>query len=33
MEPMQPLIELFIKQQRVPPEALNGGHWAQQAAT
>ncbi|KAF9248945.1 hypothetical protein DTO013E5_8100 [Penicillium roqueforti] len=33
MEPMQPLIELFIKQQRVPPEALTGGHWAQQAAT
>ncbi|KAJ5212650.1 uncharacterized protein N7498_004296 [Penicillium cinerascens] len=30
MEPMQPLIDLFIKQQRVPPEALNGGHWAQQ---
>ncbi|KAJ5946714.1 hypothetical protein N7454_003553 [Penicillium verhagenii] len=29
MEPMQPLIDLFIKQQRVPPEALNGGHWAQ----
>ncbi|KAJ6150820.1 hypothetical protein N7470_007414 [Penicillium chermesinum] len=28
MEPMQPLIDLFIKQQRVPPEALNGGHWA-----
>ncbi|KAJ5281886.1 hypothetical protein N7478_007258 [Penicillium angulare] len=33
MEPMQPLIDLFIKQQRVPPEALNGGHWAQQAST
>ncbi|EPS31828.1 hypothetical protein POX_d05979 [Penicillium oxalicum] len=32
MEPMQPLIDLFIKQQRVPPEALNGGHWAQQPA-
>lgn len=29
MEPMQPLIDLFIKQARVPPEALNGGHWAQ----
>ncbi|KAJ5549800.1 hypothetical protein N7535_002259 [Penicillium sp. DV-2018c] len=28
MEPMQPLIDLFIKQQRIPPEALNGGHWA-----
>ncbi|KAJ5587898.1 uncharacterized protein N7459_003663 [Penicillium hispanicum] len=33
MEPMQPLIDLFIKQQRVPPEALNGGHWAQQPST
>ena len=32
MEPMQPLIDLFIKQQRVPPEALSGGHWAQQAS-
>ncbi|KAJ5370199.1 uncharacterized protein N7496_006291 [Penicillium cataractarum] len=32
MEPMQPLIDLFIKQQRVPPEALSGGHWAQQPA-
>ena len=30
MEPMQPLINLFIKQQRIPPEALNGGHWGQQ---
>jgi hypothetical protein len=33
MEPMQPLIDLFIKQQRIPPEALNGGHWAQQSST
>ena len=32
MEPMQPLIDLFIKQQRIPPEALNGGHWAQQVS-
>ncbi|OJJ49554.1 hypothetical protein ASPZODRAFT_149077 [Penicilliopsis zonata CBS 506.65] len=30
MEPMQPLIDLFIKQQRIPAEALSGGHWAQQ---
>lgn len=30
MEPMQPLIEIFIKQQRIPPEALGGGHWGQQ---
>ncbi|PYI25476.1 Mob1/phocein [Aspergillus indologenus CBS 114.80] len=30
MEPMQPLIDLFIKQQRIPPEALSGGHWGQQ---
>ncbi|KAE8393941.1 Mob1/phocein [Aspergillus alliaceus] len=29
MEPMQPLIDLFIKQQRIPPEALSGGHWGQ----
>ncbi|OJJ38613.1 hypothetical protein ASPWEDRAFT_105256 [Aspergillus wentii DTO 134E9] len=33
MEPMQPLIDLFIKQQRIPPEALGGGHWAQQPST
>lgn len=33
MEPMQPLIDLFIKQQRIPPEALNGGHWAQQVSS
>lgn len=33
MEPMQPLIDLFIKQQRIPPEALNGGHWAQQPSS
>lgn len=32
MEPMQPLIDLFIKQQRIPSEALNGGHWAQQTS-
>ena len=32
MEPMQPLIDLFIKQQRIPPEAVGGGHWAQQNA-
>jgi hypothetical protein len=29
MEPMQPLIDLFIKQQRIPPEALADGHWTQ----
>ncbi|EEH36035.2 hypothetical protein PAAG_00358 [Paracoccidioides lutzii Pb01] len=29
MEPMQPLIDLFIKQEKIPPEAL-AGHWAQQ---
>jgi len=33
MEPMQPLIDLFIKQQRIPPEAVGGGHWAQQASS
>lgn len=33
MEPMQPLIDIFIKQQRIPPEALGGGHWAQQSST
>ncbi|TQB72395.1 hypothetical protein MPDQ_006881 [Monascus purpureus] len=33
MEPMQPLIDLFIRQQRIPPEALNGGHWAQQTSS
>ncbi|GFN19262.1 hypothetical protein AtubIFM55763_007790 [Aspergillus tubingensis] len=33
MEPMQPLIDLFIKQQRIPPEALAGGHWGQQASS
>ncbi|PLB34608.1 Mob1/phocein family protein [Aspergillus candidus] len=33
MEPMQPLIDLFIKQQRIPPEALSGGHWAPQASS
>lgn len=33
MEPMQPLIDLFIKQQRIPPEALSGGHWAQQISS
>ncbi|RJE24752.1 protein kinase activator [Aspergillus sclerotialis] len=32
MEPMQPLIDIFIKQQRIPPEALGGGHWAQQSS-
>lgn len=30
MEPMQPLIDIFIKQQRIPAEALGGGHWGQQ---
>ncbi|GAD95860.1 protein kinase activator [Paecilomyces variotii No. 5] len=29
MEPMQPLIDLFIKQEKIPPEAI-AGHWAQQ---
>ncbi|BCR86979.1 Mob1/phocein family protein [Aspergillus chevalieri] len=33
MEPMQPLIDLFIKQQRIPPEAVGGGHWAQQTSS
>ncbi|KAL4785103.1 Mob1/phocein [Aspergillus varians] len=33
MEPMQPLIDLFIKQQRIPPEALSGGHWGQQGSS
>lgn len=33
MEPMQPLIDLFIKQQRIPPEAVGGGHWAQQGSS
>jgi hypothetical protein len=32
MEPMQPLIDLFIKQEKIPPEAL-AGHWAQQQST
>lgn len=31
MEPMQPLIDLFVKQQKIPPEAL-AGHWAHQPA-
>jgi hypothetical protein len=30
MEPMQPLIDLFVKQEKIPPEAL-AGHWAQQS--
>lgn len=29
MEPMQPLIDLFLKQEKIPPEAL-AGHWAAQ---
>ena len=33
MEPMQPLIDLFIRQQRIPAEALSGGHWAQQTSS
>lgn len=28
MEPMQPLIDIFIKQEKIPPEAI-AGHWAQ----
>ncbi|OJD13102.1 hypothetical protein AJ78_06407 [Emergomyces pasteurianus Ep9510] len=28
MEPMQPLIDIYIKQEKIPPEAL-AGHWAQ----
>ncbi|KAL1967544.1 hypothetical protein VTN77DRAFT_3059 [Rasamsonia byssochlamydoides] len=32
MEPMQPLIDLFVKQEKIPPEAL-AGHWASQEAT
>ncbi|EER28148.1 Mob1/phocein family protein [Coccidioides posadasii C735 delta SOWgp] len=31
MEPMQPLIDIYIKQEKIPPEAL-AGHWAQQPA-
>jgi hypothetical protein len=31
MEPMQPLIDLFVKQEKIPPEAL-AGHWASQEA-
>ncbi|KAL1990652.1 hypothetical protein VTN49DRAFT_6491 [Thermomyces lanuginosus] len=31
MEPMQPLIDLYIKQEKIPPEAL-AGHWASQEA-
>jgi hypothetical protein len=33
MEPMQPLIDLFIKQQRIPQEALAGGHWGQPSSS
>lgn len=32
MEPMQPLIDLFVKQEKIPPEAL-AGHWASQEAS
>ncbi|PGH19139.1 hypothetical protein AJ80_04217 [Polytolypa hystricis UAMH7299] len=32
MEPMQPLIDIYIKQEKIPPEAL-AGHWAQQQAS
>lgn len=28
MEPMQPLIDIFVKQEKIPPEAI-AGHWAQ----
>lgn len=31
LEPMQPLIDIYIKQEKIPPEAL-AGHWAQQPA-
>ncbi|KLJ08537.1 hypothetical protein EMPG_16031 [Blastomyces silverae] len=31
MEPMQPLIDIYIKQEKIPPEAL-AGHWAQQTS-
>ncbi|KZZ97224.1 Mob1/phocein [Ascosphaera apis ARSEF 7405] len=31
MEPMQPLIDLFLKQEKIPPEALSG-HWNQQTS-
>ncbi|QKX56482.1 uncharacterized protein TRUGW13939_03587 [Talaromyces rugulosus] len=31
MEPMQPLIDLFIKQEKIPPEAI-AGHWVSQEA-
>lgn len=31
MEPMQPLIDLYIKQEKIPPEAI-AGHWASQEA-
>ncbi|KAI5288016.1 hypothetical protein KEM52_001340 [Ascosphaera acerosa] len=29
MEPMQPLIDMFLKQGKIPPEVVTG-HWAQQ---
>ncbi|KKZ65752.1 hypothetical protein EMCG_08458 [[Emmonsia] crescens] len=32
MEPMQPLIDIYIKQEKIPPEAL-AGHWAQQTSS
>ncbi|PGH15828.1 hypothetical protein AJ79_02209 [Helicocarpus griseus UAMH5409] len=32
MEPMQPLIDIYVKQEKIPPEAL-AGHWAQQPST
>ncbi|EEP80910.1 conserved hypothetical protein [Uncinocarpus reesii 1704] len=31
MEPMEPLINIYITQEKIPPEAL-AGHWAQQPA-
>ncbi|KAK2735997.1 hypothetical protein FQN57_000890 [Myotisia sp. PD_48] len=31
-EPMQPLIDIYIKQEKIPPEAL-AGHWAQQSSS
>lgn len=31
MEPMQPLIDLYMKQEKIPPEAI-AGHWASQEA-
>lgn len=31
LEPMQPLIDIYTKQEKIPPEAL-AGHWAQHSS-